>query len=187
MTTVKISELPFASFASGSAKVPIVQDGVTYHCSASALSGTGGGGPPILAGNLRVQTVDDLLIETEVKLGGFSFDPSLHSYNTLYLEMVGILTATGSLTADFDLRLYDMGEPNSPQAGDLRASVSITFSGSIRRERFPLTASASPTSPGSSPDDATIYNSERIYEVRGYLTGNTGDEMNVDWAGIRGD
>jgi hypothetical protein len=100
--------------------------------------------------------------------------------------MAAALTDAGGAAASFDLRLYDMGAPNTPQAGDLRASVVLSTAGSLRRERTLLTASVSPTTPGASPDDGTIYDSERIYEIRGVLTGDVGDLVELDWAGVQG-
>ena len=152
----------------------------------SAAAGGGGGGAPQMAGNIRRQEIDDLLLATETKLGGFAFDPSLFSGSTIYLAMAAILTDAGGTAASFDLRLYDMGAPNTPQAGDLRASVGISTAGSLRRERALLTASNTPTTPGASPDDGTIYDTERLYEVRGVLTGDVGDLVELDWAGVQG-
>ena len=134
-----------------------------------------------MAGNIRRQEIDDLLLATEVKLGGFAFDPNLFSGSTIYLQMAATLTDAGGSAPACTLRLYDMGAPNTPIAPILRSEVAITTTGSLRRERQVLTTSGAP---GVNADE--IFNTERLYEVRAELTGDVGDLVEIDWAGLQG-
>ena len=122
---------------------------------------------------------------SEVRVARFEIDPANIARLDLAVFFDGFLLDTGGTTPTVELRLYDMGAPNVPQAGDLRATLSTTTSGSIIRETAALTASSTPTTPGSSPDDGTIYNTIRIYELRViFTTGTLGDTISYDTVGI---
>ena len=143
--------------------------------------GAGGGGVPQMVGNIRVQQIDDTNLGVEIKLGGFSYQADMFDDATQFLTMVSTLTDT-STTASFTLRLYDLGAPGTPQAGDLRASASLATGGAAPvRTRTALTIVAVLT-----PTAGEILEAERIYEVRGILTGGVGDLIELDWAGIEG-
>jgi hypothetical protein len=143
-------------------------------------------GAPQMSGNIRRQELDDLTLATEIVLGGFAFNPELFTGSTIYLVIAGTLTDAGTTAPSLDLRLYDLGEPGTPQAGDLRATVTLSTTDSPQYETTLLTASDAPTTPGSSPNDGTIYDTERLYEIRAELTGDVGDLVEIDWAGIQG-
>lgn len=144
-------------------------------------AGGGGGGQPQLSGNIARQEIDDLLLATETKLGSFTLDPALFSGATFSLSMTGTLTDAGGAAASFTLRLYDMGAPNTPIAPVLRSDLVLSTAGSLRREEVTLTLDPAP---GVNIDE--IFNVERIYEIRGELTGDVGDLVEIDWAGILG-
>lgn len=135
-----------------------------------------------LAGNLVRQEIDEQLLSVETKLGSFAFNPTLFPGSTMHLTLVGTLTDGGGAAPSFELRLYDMGAPNTPQAGDLRSTATFAIAGSLRRERgsalLPISA--------LTPLVDEVLDVERIYEIRGFLTGDSGDLMEIDWAGIQG-
>jgi len=176
------------SQTAGATSIDFVGSGVTASAAGSAVTVTVGvgGGVPQMTGNTRVQVVDDTLLNAEIKLGGFQFNPSLFSGSTMVLGGLVTLTDAGGVAPALDLRLYDMGTTLVPQAGDLRASRLFSIPGSLRFEQTILVPSATPTTPGSSPDDGTMYDVARIYEVRALLTGDAGDLAEIDWAGIQG-
>lgn len=122
--------------------------------------------------------------QSEARIARFELSPGSAGKQALNLYHVGVLTnAGGSPTCV--LRLYDMGAPNSPQSGDLRATITTTSAGAILRQSTALTASDTPTTPNGDPNDGTIYNATRIYELRAIFTaGAVGDTMQYDTVGV---
>lgn len=122
--------------------------------------------------------------QSEVLIARFELSPGNAGKQAMNLYFVGVLTNNGG-SPTCALRMYDMGAPNAPQPGDLRASIVTTATGGIRREDRALTASESPTTPGGGPNDGTIYNATRIYELRAIFTGGAaGDTMQYDTVGV---
>ena len=122
---------------------------------------------------------------TEIRIGRFELDPNGAGKAALELYFVGLLADAGSTAAITELRLYDVGPPNAPINGDLRATITTTTLNAIVRESVALAASATPTLPGTDPNDGTIYNDTRIYELRAIFTaGEASDTMRYDTIGI---
>lgn len=122
---------------------------------------------------------------SEIRVARFEINPENIARLDLEVFFDGFLLDVGGATPTVELRLYDVGAPNVPQAGDLRATITTTTSGSIIRETVALTASDAPTSPGADPNDGTIYKTIRMYELRTiFTTGTAGDTMSYDTAGI---
>lgn len=121
----------------------------------------------------------------EVRIARFELDPAIALKTLFDLYFVGFLVDAGGVAPVVDLRLYDVGAPNVPQTGDLRATITTTTTGSIIRESVSLTASDTPTTPNGDPNDGTIYSAVRIYELRAIFTaGDAGDTMQYDTVGI---
>jgi hypothetical protein len=138
---------------------------------------------PQMVGNVRLQVIDDTLLGVETKLGGFAFNGGFFGIGAnMHLTFVGQLTDAGGVAPVFALRLYDMGAPGTPIAGVLRAHADVIVTGSPQRAQTTLFATFAP-----GVDTGGIHNVTRIYEVRGLLTGDAGDLVEVDWAGIQGD
>ena len=96
------------------------------------------------------------------------------------LRYIGVLTDGGG-TPSFVVRIYDLGTPNTPIAPILRSTTVVLGTpnyGSVRQITRGLAA-----------DDGLsganhILEGERVYEVRGEITGSVGDEMAIDWIGF---
>jgi hypothetical protein len=141
----------------------------------------GGGGIPQLVGNLLRSEIDDLLLATEVKLGGFFLEPDVYSPPNWYFGGTVILTDGGGAAPTVEFRLYDMGPVNTPTLPDLRSSVTVSTTGSVQTNSNTLTIVNVLT-----PLPNEILNAPRMYEVRAVLTGDVGDRVDIDWAGIQG-
>ena len=121
----------------------------------------------------------------ETRIGRFELDPDGAGKADLELYVVGFLADAGAGAPTVELRLYDIGAPNTPITGDLRATITSAITNAIVRESVALTASGTPTVPGSDPNDGTIYNVVRIYELRVIFTaGDAGDTIRYDTVGI---
>lgn len=121
----------------------------------------------------------------ETRIGRFELDPDGAGKADLELYFVGFLADAGAGAPTVELRLYDVGPPNAPVTGDLRATITTTATNAIVRESVALTASGTPTVPGSDPNDGTIYNVVHVYEVRVIFTaGDAGDTIRYDTVGI---
>jgi hypothetical protein len=119
------------------------------------------------------------------RIARFELDPSAMHREALDLYFVGLLS--GGVSPVIELRLYDMGAPNVPQVGDLRATITSNTTSVIVEETVALVASDAPTSPGTDPNDGTIYSAARVYEVRVIFTAGTGaSTMNYDTVGVAG-
>lgn len=121
---------------------------------------------------------DITTLTTEVSIGGTVFDGSKLA-SVAYFNLVGVLT---SVSGDGDIRLYDLGPSAGPPiTPDLRSTLTISFvdSGNVVLKTKTLTPVALP----SAPDQ--IYNTERLYEVRGYLNSATpGETLRILQASI---
>lgn len=146
----------------------------------TSVGGSSGGGAPQIFGSSRVSEIDDLLLGVEVKLGGFSFQGDVFTGANFFLQSVGTLLAASGSSPTYTVRLYDMGIPGTPAAGTLIGSASLTVTSSLQRISQSLTLVA------GVPSEAQISQSERLYEVRGLLSGSLGDSVEIDWAGIIG-
>ena len=139
-------------------------------------SGGGGGGITRLTGaNYAQQT----LLDTELLIGGFMFDPSVYTSPGIAFQFYGILQVATAGTGE--LRLYDMGAPGTPEVGTLRSTAVIpnASAGANAQVDVGLTPVATPTGTDE------IFNAKRMYELRLVLVGaNAGDVMLNLWGGL---
>ena len=178
-TASKVGEKPVVISALADGESLVYNAGADQWENGAASGGVNGA--PQFVGNLRRQEIDDLLLGVPVKLGGFTLDPGIFTGATFAFSMTAILTDGGGVAPTFTLELYDMGAPGVPAAGVLRSQAVLSTTGAAVRTEVPLTLSGAP---GVDADE--IFNTERIYEVRGTLTGDIGDLVEIDWAGILG-
>lgn len=119
------------------------------------------------------------------RIARFELNPGSVGRSALELYFVGLMA--GGTSPVIEMRLYDMGAPNVPQIGDLRATITSNTTSTIVEEMVALAASNAPSTPGADPNDGTIYSSARVYEVRVIFTGGTaGSSMSYDTIGVVG-
>lgn len=135
---------------------------------------------PNTPGNYNVVALntDISTLTTEISIGGTVLDGS-KIVSVAYLYLVGLLT---SAAGSGSVRLYDLGpSAGPPGTPTLMSTATITFAdtGNTVFKSKTLTPVVSP----SVPDQ--IYNTSRIYEVRGYLNSVTpGDTFRILQAAI---
>jgi hypothetical protein len=154
--------------------------GIKWYYTVEHAAETGGGGGLTkhqLAGGTDSATG---ALQTEVVVGGFHFDPTLYTGETVTLRLVGDFSTTdGSATAQ--LRLYDIGA-NASFNPVRRSTVSIAFANVDVRMKVDQVLSMV-ASPGTNINE--IHNVARNYELRIYLdTAISGSSMRAAWSGI---
>lgn len=141
-----------------------------------AVPASGGGGGFLTGAGYAVQTA----LGTELIVGGFVFDPSALTSPTVVFELYGVLQVAGAGTCE--MRLYDMGPPGTPAAGDLRSTLTIANidAGANYRGQQTLTVV------GAAPAANEILNAERMYELRLILLGAAGGDVALNlWSGLK--
>lgn len=98
-------------------------------------------------------------------IGGDVFNPTLFSG---VFKLVGLGAVIGSSGATITIKLVDIGTTSTPAAGIVRATQTITSNAGPTFVSTTLTPTASPN-----VNDGTIFNSERVYELRVSLSSST--------------
>lgn len=119
-------------------------------------------------------------LQTEIVVGGFHFDPSLYTGETVTFRLVGDFTSTDS-GASAQLRLYDMGA-SATFSPVRRSTVSIAFANVDTRMKVDQVLSMV-ASPGVNTNE--IHNVARNYEFRMFLnTATANSSMRAAWSGF---
>lgn len=114
---------------------------------------------------------------SETVIGAFgAFAPATYSSPIVEWEATAIFAPATAGSAE--IRLYDVGTRAAPTAGTLRATISVPVFDVGVRKCVAQTLTATPT-PGI--NTSTIFDSERVYELRAILIGTTpGDALTVE-------
>lgn len=135
------------------------------------LGGSGGSGAVISSNVLTAMGA----LAAEVVVGQTTYNGATGSSH----EFKAILEP--SVDGAYELRLYDRGPvAGPPEAAMLIGNVSTSSAG-LQVLSLTLTATSSPT-----PDSDEIYDSDRMYEARVYISGVTGDKLYVGKATLEG-
>ena len=119
-------------------------------------------------------------LQIEIVIGGFHFDPSLYTGETVTLRLVGDFSTTDG-SASAQLRLYDMGA-SATFSPVRRSTVSIAFADVDKRMKIDQVL-AMVSSPGVNVNE--IHNVARNYELRMYLnTATANSSMRAAWSGF---
>lgn len=108
---------------------------------------------------------------TEVVIGQFTYDGSIAT--TIAFE--SIIEPSAAVTCE--VRLYDRGPIAGPPVAAVMAAKLVTASSGLQVLSETLTSVVDPTL--TWPDSNDIYNTDRMYEVRGYINGAPGDILYV--------
>lgn len=161
------------------AAVILVSDGFDWVFAGShGLAAAGGVSAIQLSGATGVSTTTR---NSEARLGGFYFDPTLYTSPTLTLRLVADYDSTDG-AAYLELRLYDMGPGTGAFSPVLRSDCLVPAGASGERRKIDqaLTLVASP---GVNSDQ--IHNVARVYELRAYFSStDAASSAHVSWCGF---
>jgi len=136
-------------------------------------SGGGGGGETVAALNASTTMGASA---TEIKIGQTTYDGSSGASHTFK----AIIEPSAAATCE--IRLYDRGPVAGPATTAQLASKLTTSTANLQVLSLTLTASAAPTF----PDNDEIYNTDRMYEIRAYISGTEGDVLYVGKVTLEG-
>ena len=138
----------------------------------NAISPNGVASPQTIVGAAKVAITDS---GSEVVIGALVFDGgAIPAGQAALFEFLGVATDPDTASVG-SVRLYDLGPADGPEVAPvLRATLTIDTStaddGKVLRKSVQLVPSASP---GGAPQ---IYNTPRLYQVRGHRSASGGSE-----------
>ncbi len=165
-----------------------IEGGVTqlyYQNDAGAvvqLTPVGGGGGSAMS-QVTGSTEEELdTINTEQRVGGFAFDPSLVGDASVTFRAVSLFN-TADVSGSLEIRLYDMGPGTGAFfAPELRASLVVAYA-NVGKSYITNQLLSAVFAPGINMNE--IHNTMRVYELRAYL--NTSDVAAlglISWGGL---
>lgn len=141
------------------------------------ISGGGGGAGEILASTNVTATMGS--VPSEENIGAFTFDGSTSDAP----NYEAVVEPSAAVT--YEIRLYDRGPAAGPAEAAQLVSKLVVSTAGIQTVNKALTPTATPTFTGSGNDE--IYDSDRMYVVRIYISGSPGDSIWIGKVGLTGD
>lgn len=144
-------------------------------------------GPTLYQQSVHVLEQEVTVVGSEVVLGRAVIDPVRLNIATgafsfgLDFKYLAIITDGGG-TPSWTVRVYDIGAPNSPITPVLRTTFPVQGSPNYSTPRWVTRSVSAVSSPGTNTNE--IHDVERLYEIRGEITGSAGDSVETSFLGF---